>query len=220
MLATGQLLTGEGSDTIIMIHFHGFGGWNANTGLHAHGDCDSTVLKTIQPVNGPFLNYILNYRNVESIIGGVPFAMYPMGLSKNTLIRIQDESATGNRSFYAPSFYTKYLKPFLILGAPSSMVPSISAVWLPASSLASQSAISPCSSFLFSRVKIILNAKQPAMVTPNMAVTMPYDFRKPFSLKSHTYEPATLPSCENALIAARATARLAGGRGNEEEIHE
>lgn len=29
-----------------------------------------------------------------------------------------------------------------------------------------------------------------------------------------------LPSCEKALMMAMATARLAGGRGNEELIHE
>lgn len=31
----------------------------------------------------------------------------------------------------------------------------------------------------------------------------------------HTYDPATFPSCEKALIKASATARLAGGRGME-----
>lgn len=58
------------------------------------------------------------------------------------------------------------------------------------------------------------------MVTPNMAVTMPYELRYPLSLRSQTYEPAMLPSCEKALMAARATARFAGGRGKEEEIQE
>ena len=34
-----------------------------------------------------------------------------------------------------------------------------------------------------------------------------------------TYDPATFPSCENALITATATVRLDGGRGNELLIH-
>lgn len=36
----------------------------------------------------------------------------------------------------------------------------------------------------------------------------------------HTYDPAILPSCEKALMNARATARLAGGRGIELETQE
>jgi hypothetical protein len=76
------------------------------------------------------------------------------------------------------------------------------------------------------------------IVSPKHAVQIPYEFRyyargcietlchmksKKLTvfphLVGHTYDPDTLPSCENALMSARATARLEGGRGNEFEHH-